>query len=345
MKVYYNDNFSGHPKYARPLQEIKLNKEFVWEDISGFIPAAYVGKEGMVVDFCIRVSNEAVQQFLDKWEQMLERHPDKEELEQMMEENPLTMDFNVKIIVNGKELENNSGCGTSYSKIVLEKYHSKKRHRPTEEEKVAQEYGCDDNASWYFLRHQCRWNKKPERLENLEIDFIAERKPYVAKKIELDLKCEEAVYEVTHPLTGEKYKLKIHETKQNALNPNIWKSIQERNPKMEYPTNYLTLSYELNPDLPEENFRLEDCSRGDAPRGRSEKKAAAVGIIAGTDVIGGVEGPTCLFIAGKSKKTRKRTAMSGLYFEVPEKLWWKAVFMEKERADMRMSITLSEKEA
>lgn len=324
----------GAPEYARPLQEIKLNQEFVWEELSGFIPAVYSGSKGMVIDFCIRVSNEAVQQFLDKWECKLGNRLSEEEQEALMEENPLTVNFNLKVTVNGEELENELGCGTSYSRIVFEKYHSKERQGITEEERLAQEYGCDDTASWCFVRHSCRWEKKPDRLESLVIDFIAERKPYAAEKIETDADCGGKIFSVVHPLTGETYELKVYGTEQNTLNPNIWKEMKGRNSGLEYPTQYLALSYELTGELAEEEFRLQDCGRGDRPRGLAGNQAA------GVSVIGGSSGPVSVFVAGKAKDNRRRTALSELYFSLPEKLVWKPVFMEKERTDMRLHIEM-----
>ena len=57
------------------------------------------------------------------------------------------------------------------------------------------------------------------------------------------------------------------------------------------------------------------------------EQAAAIGII------GGADGPTSLFLAGKWSG-EARSVMSSLYFEPVEKICWKPNFMEKEREDL-----------
>ena len=71
MKIYHSGNFWGHhKKYERALHPVVQNREFVWEDVSGFIPAVYTGADGLVMDLCVRIDRQKVEAFVEKWQEM-----------------------------------------------------------------------------------------------------------------------------------------------------------------------------------------------------------------------------------------------------------------------------------
>lgn len=344
MQVYYGMNFWGSAKAAQepkkitrkvtePLQKITLNQEFLWNDISGFIPAVYTGNEGIVVDFCIRVSNEAFQAFCDKWRAAFENGLKEEEQEQMAEENPLHIDFRLELCVNGQTLEADCSCGTCYSKITAEEY-----RRGGIEEQLMQAYNCDDAVSWCFKRYMFRWEQQPEKLQKLDLHFMAGQKAYAGAQIEIDLECKGKQYEIVHPISGDKYELRINDIVQKEMDREILQGRRARQHNWEYPTNYIMVSYRMEPELAREKFRLHDITGGDRPRNMSTHESGNVSILIGGD------GPTSIFIAGKMKEKQDMIAASALYFEPVTNISWKPVFMEKEREDMQLHIDLSGKE-
>lgn len=183
MKVYYGTNFWGSPKEAEELEKISLNKEFIWDSLSGFVPAIYVGEQGIAVDICIRVSNAEVKDFYEKWRPKLHDQISEEERRQAQLENPLNIDFSLNIFVNGEKLENDFGCGTCYSSVIAKEYTTA---HPGKEEQLMTEYSCDQNYAWYFKRHMCKWGVRSKKLETLEIEFISSNKELCSQQQNAD---------------------------------------------------------------------------------------------------------------------------------------------------------------
>lgn len=325
MKVYYGENFWGSGKPGTEMEEIRLNQEFIWEDISGFIPAVYVCSAGIAVDFCIRISNEAVQGFWDKWQSGLGKELGREEREQIARENPLDVDFNVAVSVNDVPLENDFGCGAGYTRMFHDNM------KDSLEEQLFLEYHCDEQYSWHFKRHMCRWPEQPLQIETMTIDFLAEDKPFECDAIEIGLGDAGKEFTVVHPISGEPYRLFVEGVEQQELSEEVLEEMGRRS-GLEYPGHYLMLSYHIEPQLPENAFLLQGAGKGEEPRGLQPRQAA------GISVIGGADGPTSIFIAGKCDRRKEKIAANALHFHPVERGLWKPVFMVKERGDMRLCI-------
>ena len=348
MKVYFNTNFWGglakEPGQmdisTRELQPKKLNREFVWEDISGFIPAIYTGSQGMAVDFCIRVSNETVEDFYHKWEAKLKNQADaklsEQEKSQMIETNPLSADFFMEISVNGEKLENTFGCSACYSSILSAL--TGKSMENSLEKQLVQEYGCDEKTSWIFMRHFCKWEKEPDFISSLDIDLKPNYKNYICKSVEIGKDDAGKKYALTHPVTGQRYELYIHEVVCEEIDRNFLKEHLNRESHIEYPTQYMALSYELIPELPQEKFQIRSIDSGDQPRGIQQGKNRGISIL-----VGGGNGPNAYFIAGKRKEKKEKGhfASSSTYFTLSDSIQWQPVFMEKEREEMRLHVEIS----
>lgn len=181
MEVYYGTNFWDKIEQEEPLKEIKLNREFNWGEISGFIPAIYTGEKGIAIDFCIRIPNENIQSF---WDKRGPRCKNKLSEKELMKEHPLIIDFDLEVSVNGRKLDNDFGCGMCYSKIIMGENNDDSLER-----QLMKEYSCEDSTGWYFKRHMCKWSEKPAVLEKLHIHFWEENKKYPGIEITIGLGC------------------------------------------------------------------------------------------------------------------------------------------------------------
>lgn len=329
MKVYYGTNFWGHPKEAEELEKLSLNKEFTWDSLSGFIPAVYVGEQGIVVDICIRVSNTEVKDFYEKWKPKLHGQISEEERRQAELENPLNIDFSLNISVNGEKLENDFGCGTCYSSVIAKEYITA---HPGEEEQLMTEYSCDQNFAWYFKRHMCKWGVRPKKLENLEIEFVSSNKEFSCAPIEFGMESVGRSYELTHPLGGKIYELHVHDMKQGEIDQELFKRLDKKEEKVQHPTHYISLFYSLTPELLADKFQMQNADYGEKPRRIQENLDGTV------TVIGYIDSSSSVFLAGKQKDKEKRIAVSPLYFEPVKDVKWRPVFLEKEREDMTLYI-------
>ncbi|MBO5145285.1 MAG: hypothetical protein J6C19_07075 [Lachnospiraceae bacterium] len=332
MKVYYGENFWGSGRSGTEMKEIHLNQDFLWDDISGFIPSVYVCSEGIAIDICIRVPNEPVRCFWDKWHQRLGEEMNEDEQETLFQENPLDIDFNVQICINGEKLENDFGCGACYTKEY------ENNMEGSLEEQLFLAYGCDESASWVFKRHMCRWDGQPQQMNTITVDFLAPDKPLACEDIELGLEDANKEWTLTSPVNGGQYTLHVDKVEQQELSEDMLALHQSRRHKLQYPRHYMTVSYHIEPELPENAFLLQSAGKGDKPRGQSAQAAAEI------SVIGGADGPTSIFIAGKRDRRQGRIAITALHFEPVERELWRPVFMIKERRDMRLVLPVTDEQ-
>ena len=328
LKVYFGKNFWGSGEDGTEMEEIRLNQSFLWEDISGFIPSVYVDEEGIAIDFCIRVSNEKLKYFWDKWQQKLEESSE-EDLEQIANENPLNqVDFHVQVAVNGEPLQNEFGCGASYTKVF-----GNKNIKDSLEEQLFLAYQCDENSSWHFKRHICRWSEKPQKIEEITIDFLAYDKRLKCDKLEIGLADAGKEYPLIHPLSGAQYVLCVDKAEQQTL-PKFLEKVSDGLAYQEVPSHFLQITYHMQPDIPSSAFLLQCAQKGDKPHRYIAGREANVTVIGSTD------GPTSIFLAGRIDKKQGHVAASECFYEPIERMYWTPIFMAKERQNMTLSIKL-----
>ena len=88
------------------------------------------------------------------------------------------------------------------------------------------------------------------------------------------------------------------------------------------------MSYSLVPDITGQGFMIQDCSDGDKPRRKQDSGTAVhTPFAAAIGVIGGVDGPTAVFMGARAPKLH--AACSSLHFEAVEEVEWRVVFSEK----------------
>ena len=72
MDVYWGKNFwydgtEGAPLNKIPVYETAAGAPLAWGNKNLYIPAIYVGQEGVVLDLCMRVPLSDISAFMDKW--------------------------------------------------------------------------------------------------------------------------------------------------------------------------------------------------------------------------------------------------------------------------------------
>lgn len=138
-KVYFDGNFWGRHGRERAGKKISLDEQFVWDDEVWHIPAIYTCSKGLVVDFCIQVSDERIRSFMDKWNLSIENDGTDFTYEQRMQiyaENPLAININPKVVLNGTVLSGSHCCGESLNPCFPE-------GNGLEAKSVTQYYGLD----------------------------------------------------------------------------------------------------------------------------------------------------------------------------------------------------------
>jgi len=322
-KVTYDGGFWSNKGNAGI--EILIGKTFYWGKEKWYIPAIYICDKGLVIDYCKQADPVEVKAFIDKWDLLNEanNHYTREQQEQIEREHPLHTSFNGHVTLNGHKLQSDHGCGLPW---IPESCLADGLRRETEAIHIIEHYGLDDRLAWSIQRSSYLWGEtNGSDIQSLVVRMEREREniagqhfttPAVGESISL-----------VHPLTGQTYVLTVHEVEAQELPEQAF-----RDPNMEYPSHYLTMSYSLAPDICGRSFMIQDCADGDRPRQKkrnpNELGPAALNDAAVIGIIGGADGPTAIIMGQSAPKLH--AACSSLHFEpVVDETEWRVVFSEK----------------
>lgn len=329
-KVYFSGNFWGHDKGERKCREIPVNKSFYWEEETWRIPAIYTGRSGMVVDFCVEITSERIEAFIDQWDLREEEERDysNEERMQMESENPLQIDIHPQIVLNGRRLQSNHSCSVSWNPCF------DNGACDSEAKKVLEHYKCNPQRGWVFIRSAFQWKTKNKPVIR-NIELILEQNPILIPGTHFTADAAGKKTEFTHPITGVKHTLTVIDSVPEKMKMDH--GIFDKD--MEWPEHYRRLRYTLSPDLSGGEFMIWDCADCDSPR---QKKKTSVPLAesskaASITVIGGADGPTAIFFACKNPGNFHE-AHSSLHFEPVENVEWRIGFYEKQRKDITVEI-------
>ncbi len=344
-KVYFEVGFYGwHSGHDKPGAEIPVNKTFTWGGRTWHIPAVYSCGKGLVVDFCVEIDPAGIKNFLDKWNPLWEedRPLTPEEEEQQDAENPMRVDFDSKVTVNGRKLRPSRGSVLDWVPMSCRPKGRCWDNRDNSEAfRLMEHYGLDAELGWVYRRQSFPWATRTKpKLNTLSVSLEQRRQPVPGLRFSVRGAGDMVTF--THPLTGETHTLQVMEYENreadlSCLPADGW----------EYPTHYVSMSYAVEPDLPRESLTVWDCGQGDTPRNNTQKQTALAPIISvcepaasgSVGIIGGADGPTAVFLTN-GKTGCPRTVCSALRFEVPEQIEWRIVFLQKTAENMEIDLTL-----
>lgn len=325
-KVYFNGNFRGHEKGERCSREIPVGKTFFWGKEKWLVPSVYTSPAGLVVDFCVEVAPERIQAFMEKWDLQNGEAPmcEEEEWRQMEAENPLEIPAFPQVILNGRELPEAHGCSVVWNPCIPEEMSGQEARAFSmeEAEEFLEHYGCDPLKGWVFKRYAFGWaTKRKPVFRDVRIKLEREPDCFAGKHFTAEKPGQEIVF--FHPVTGVEHTLTVKKLTQERLDKMPFDD------SVEWPEHYVKMEYTLSPDLPDMEFTVQDCGRGDSPR-TVRKKAAAV------EIIGGAHGPTSIFLAGKNIEDN-HAAFSAVHFEPVDMVEWRMTFHIKMMKDIVVS--------
>ena len=335
MKVYYSGNFWGSHKFEHAGKEISINKEFWWGGLKWRIPAAYSCSKGLVMDFCVEIPRERCENFYEHW-----NHDKKisginaEELEQREKKNPFSFDIEVEAKIDGKKLEYSGMCAVCWYPCEGER-----EQIEDVQEELMEYYVCDRRHGWRFIRVCFPWRttRKPEVMK---VSLTLKERPvgYSGEHFITEDSCYGQEITCIHPLSKKKYKITLYGCKTNTLPEDSFRF----NKDILFPNNYRMLTFSISPELPQEEFGIHDCARGDKPRSIITNTFASNEISScGVAIIGGACGPSAIFIADKSsEKHNRRLACSSLNFSPVSLIEWRTIFYVKQNEDLSINIDL-----
>ena len=320
-EVYFDGNFWGHHGKDRAGKEIRIGRQFNWAGYHWVIPAVYSCSKGLVMDLCMRVDAERIQDFMDKWNLNWENDScenfSREEQMQMEMDNPLALSFTPHVKWNGRKLRASHGCSASFNPCLPDEITYEM------EAKTAMEhYGLDASHGWVIYRNAFPWETK-RRPALRSLSLTMEEQPVQVPGAHIKVHGSGDSFAFSHPVSGTTYRLTVREIEKQTLPPQSVDS-----DRWLYPKHYAVMSYTLSPE-PLEPLRLADCDEGDRPmeitlKADSFQPDAIHGCCIG--IIGGAQDPTAI-AAGDSSPEKLHTVCSSLHFEpVQGDLEWRIVF-------------------
>lgn len=339
-KVYFAGGFSSHHwGHDRPGEEIPLHKTFTWGGKVWHVPAAYACGKGLVVDLCVEIAPGDLRAFLEKWKPLTEgnREPTQEEQERMDAENPMTVDYDPKVTVNGRELRGRSGQGSGWTPMSCRPDDEQGGYNQQDWENLwlMEHYGLDPERGWMFWRESFPWATKTKPAVKT-ISLSLEQRPAAVPGPRFTVSGAGDSVPFVHPVTGETHTLRVIEYEAQEVD------LSGLGGGWEYPTHCTAMSYTVEPELPRQSMTVRDCAQGDAPRPKPLEELAALDAIGGADgpaacsvgIIGGSDGPTAILMARPraglgADPPQLRTACSALRFQPQARIAWRMVFHQK----------------
>ena len=304
-KVFYEGSLWGHRKRDHAGRELRIHRTFLWGGREWYVPAVYVCARGLVMDLCVSAEAEAMKAFVEKWLPYEKQRDIPEEVREEMErERPLRMDLRAELHCNGRLLReaHASGSGWVPESCAWEGYQNEDAAC-----RFVSHYGLDREKAWGFRRVMFPWDTKRGQREISSLTVKLQEHPVTFSGPCFE--SQEGKVTFQHPFSGKEYTLTVLEKKEDALPESAF-----QREDMEYPRKCVALRYTVDP--PHAGVQVRWRGKGDRPR---EKAPSPHGPRASNSA-----GVVILRRDGDAP-----TAVSALYFTLPEKRQWRIVVQEK----------------
>lgn len=326
--VYFEDGFFPRSRCRGAGAFVPLDARFTWNGAAFHVPAAYICPKGLVLDIFAQADNAKMAAFIEKWESMRDReaHIHGEERERLEAENPLNVEFDAAVTVNGREMRESHGYGQSWIAPELLPEDQENGWRTQE---LLEHYGLDTGCCWAARRISFPWSTG-RRVQAKHVTLHLSARPTAIPGIHLHTPRAGETFSFVHPITGQEHTLTIHEYEAQEMPDKCFGSTEDT----EYPTHYHAMSYSLSPDIPNGGFFLQDCAEGDRPRKKCPTPNGPSAVLS-SGVIGIIARPTAL---PGNEGVHLRAACSALHFTPVEAVEWRITFHEKLTGDIGIQL-------
>ena len=336
--VTFEGGFRNRCERGQAEREVSVRREFDWAGRRWLIPSVYLCGEGMVVDFCMRVSPDDIRAFAEKWGLSAESEGGRtftREEELLLDlDNPMHMDFCSVLHLNGQKLISTHGSGMVYNPCA--ELGGGLKTAKDGARRAVHHYGLDPYFGWVFWRASYPWaTERMQELQTLSVTMAAD--PVTRPGPHFHVSRPGDTFAFSHE--GRAHVLTLRESEAQTAD---WSFAAGDG--MEHPRHFVAMSYTVEPELPDGVMTVADCADGDRPRRTS---AAANGPNAACSaamigVIGGVDAVAAISTAAPGEDGRKQlcAACSALHFEPVQSVEWRMVFHEKQFEDITVDLLI-----
>lgn len=335
-KVTYDDGF--YSQHGRAGKEIRIDKEFYWENEHWYVPAIYMCTKGLVMDFCVKADTSSVCAFFEKWNLFSSSYIEhtEEEQEKIRQEHPLNIDFQAKLCMNQMEMSQTYAYGRTWisPNCIPNQTEEDMEERlfelgaDIEAKRFLEHYGYDTNDTWIIRRVGFPWiEKRPRSMKSLDLKLERSKVDICGNSFFAPKRNETIT--LTHPNSKAEYLLTLREYHIQELENHHFGTDD-----MEYPTHFHSMTYTIYPEL--QDFYIADCKNGDNPRVKKENPDGPIGF--STVGILGIprKEDRGKYVHTDGSIATTRVACSSVYFEPIDKVEWKIVFKEKQMDDVEV---------
>lgn len=334
--------FEAGTEMERPLptMEHPVNQTVSWCGETWRILSVYTCEKGLVIDYCKQTDPEELAAFVRKFRAAgLEEDFDEEVFERLQLENPSAPNAMLRVSRGNVDLPRQGSSGLHYMPVDpdadpdLDIADSEVEHDPIEMA-CMEHYGLDQSFAHSISRAHFLWDEgHAEDLSGLTVTFYEQDAHVPGEHFTLTGGQQDIA--LVHPVNGEKYTLHIDHIEENELPEEHLERMNsirtDDEPEMMYPTHFETVCYAVEPESGADQFCLKACAKGDSPIAKGRGSIAASSVA----VIGGADGPTSIFVAGKVKsELRLRSMCSPLFFEPTPVREWYVTYYVKRREDL-----------
>lgn len=311
-QVTFEGTFWG--AHGKPGKELKLDAAFSWAGDEWLVPAAYICREGIVLDLCKRVPVEQVFGFREKWNLSKENDgSDWDEAQRLraIAESPFSERLGAELTVNGQTLRQERGCSLCWDPLYAE-------GNGRETKRVRGHYGLDELDGWYIERISFPWKgKKKADIRSLSL-HIREDPLEVPGQ---EFSPERAGDSITFTLPGA----------QQAYTLTALALHTEELPLFGETVYTTELAYDIAPEPPGGSVTLRDFAEAIRVSPQGDFSGCAFG------VIGGADGPVALAMG-------RDIACSQVRREKERRVTWTLVCREKRKEDKTVTLLDGQKE-
>lgn len=324
-KVWFEGGFWDRTGQGRPGIEMPIQRRFDWNGQTVYVPSVYSCAKGLVVDICVEVSADRIHAFMEKWNLSPENDGSECTDEERMlaeTENPLQIPFSPEVMVNGRMLRSNHGCGLSWNPCVAE-------GNDPQAKGILEHYALDPACGWVVSRCSFLWRRsRRPQVQTLGLTLRADTIAFPGTKFRVSFAGERFAF--IHPKTGQQHYLTVqeYERKQMPVEGFV-------DGAFEYPNHYIAMSYTISPELPRGTISLADRVQGDRPRKKRKNpcEPETIADCMAIGIIGGADGPTAIFVAGQ-EHSELYAVCSSLHFSDEYDAEWQIILHEKTRPDI-----------
>lgn len=326
-EVYYEDNFWASTHEDAPCEEISLEKHFLWAGREWYIPSVYTCEKGVVADILMRVDTAEVRAFMDKWSVTPENEYQFTPMQrrQMELENPLIFHFRTDLNMNEKMLRNCYGCSMAYIPFMDE-------CNKEEWAKILDYYNLDASYCWMIQRSSYPW--EDGKVDITALEATMHHQPMFVPGMTFETRAAGETHTFENPVTGLRHTLTVQEYDMQEMGFDFPDGEDRK-----YPKNLITMTFTLEPDMPQTEFSLTDSQQSDTPRViRNQTSNVGASKAESIGIIGGADGPTAIILGTPESKGNLHAAASGLQFEPFDCVRWQLSFREKQMKEMAVEL-------